>query len=127
MKLTSIFWRIRNYLKFRMAGVKIPNGIKGFNVKNKFYLNVEKGGIVKIGNHFTFYSGDCLNPLSRNLYGCISVDKNAILSIGDNVDISASTIRCRKKLQLEIELRLGLMLYCWILMDTLLIIQKGER
>lgn len=47
MKLTSIFWRIRNYLKFRMAGVKIPNGIKGFNVKNKFYLNVEKGGIVK--------------------------------------------------------------------------------
>lgn len=107
MKLTSIFWRIRNYLKFRMAGVKIPNGIKGFNVKNKFYLNVEKGGIVKIGNHFTFYSGDCLNPLSRNLYGCISVDKNAILSIGDNVGISASTIRCCKKITIGNRVTIG--------------------
>lgn len=96
MKLISILWRIRNYLKFKMAGVEMPNDIKGFNVKNKFYLNIKKGGRVKIGNNFTFYSGDCLNPLGRNLYGCISVDENAILSIGDNVGISASTIRCRK-------------------------------
>lgn len=42
MKLISILWRIRNYLKFKMAGVEMPNDIKGFNVKNKFYLNIKK-------------------------------------------------------------------------------------
>lgn len=107
MNLQSVFWRACNYLKFCISGVSISNGIKEFNVKNKIYLQIKKSGTVKIGRNFTFFSGDCLNPLSRNLRGCISVDDNATLIIGDNVGISASTIRCRKQITIGNRVTIG--------------------
>lgn len=107
MNLESIFWRTWNYLKFRMNGVEIADGIKGFNVKKSFYLHVNKNATVRVGKNFTFYSDSCLNPLSRNLRGCICVDENAVLTIGENVGISASAIRCRKQITIGNRVTIG--------------------
>lgn len=107
MNLESIFWRTWNYLKFRMNGIEIADGIKGFNVKKRFYLHVNNNATVRVGKNFTFYSDSCLNPLSRNLRGCICVDENAEIKIGNRVGMSSAILWAKKGIKIGDRVTVG--------------------
>lgn len=65
-------------------------------VYNKFYL--QTCGNVSIGNDFTYTSGDCINPITRNIKGCIYSEPNSEITIGNRVGISTSCIWIKDKL-----------------------------
>lgn len=70
-----------NKLYLKSKGVEI--GINPL-VFNKVYII--GNGHIKIGNNFCFTSGDCINPISSNLRGCIYTEKDAIITIGNNLE-----------------------------------------
>lgn len=60
------------------------------NIHNKFYIKKFRGSYIQIGNNFTFLSGDCLNPLSRNITGCLYTQFSASeIVIGNNIGLSS--------------------------------------
>jgi acetyltransferase-like isoleucine patch superfamily enzyme len=78
---------------------------KNFKVFNKIYL-IGKGTI-KIGNDFMFTSGDCINPISRNLRGCIYTEPHSKITIGDRVGISSSSFWISKELTIGNDVKIG--------------------
>ena len=78
---------------------------KNFKVFNKIYL-IGKGAI-KIGNDFMFTSGDCINPISRNLRGCIYTEPHSKITIGDRVGISSSSFWISKELTIGNDVKIG--------------------
>lgn len=92
-KFKVLFYIYLNRTIFKLKGVKYG---KNMRVYNKFYLRTE--GKVSIGNNFTFTSGDCINPISRNIKGCIYSEPNSSITIGNRVGISSSCIRIKDKL-----------------------------
>ena len=80
-----------NLLRFKKKGIIYGHNCRVFN---KVYLYRGGNALIKIGDNFLFRSGDGLNPLSRNLKGCIYVENNGKLLIGNNVGMSSSCIWC---------------------------------
>lgn len=91
-----------NRLIFKLKGVEYE---KNFKVFNKIYL-IGKGTI-RIGNDFMFTSGDCINPISRNLCGCIYTEQDAKITIGDRVGISSSSFWISKELTIGNDVKIG--------------------
>lgn len=61
-----------------------------------------------IGKNFHFTSGDGINPICRNLRGCIHTeDASSQIIIGDNVGMSSACIRIREKLIIGNNVDLG--------------------
>lgn len=91
--LLNIIHRIKvaYFLRWNRFKFKIKGVTYGFNliVYTKMFLDVGKDGYVKIGNNFTFSSGDCINPLCRNIRGCIVANSGASIIIGNNVGMSS--------------------------------------
>ena len=88
-RIKAEFYMRWNLIKFYLCGVSMGKGCKLYN---KIYLYIARGGIAVIGDEFHFTSGDCLNPLCRNLEGVITINQNASLRIGNNVGISSGCI-----------------------------------
>ena len=91
-----------NRLIFKLKGVEYE---KNFKVFNKIYL-IGKGTI-RIGNDFMFTSGDCINPISRNLRGCIYTEPHSKITIGDRVGISSSCFWISKELTIGNDVKIG--------------------
>ena len=91
-----------NRLIFKLKGVEYE---KNFKVFNKIYL-IGKGTI-RIGNDFMFTSGDCINPISRNLRGCIYTEPHSKITIGDRVGISSSSFWISKELTIGNDVKIG--------------------
>ena len=72
---------------------------------SKIYL-ISKGTI-RIGNDFMFTSGDCINPISRNLRGCIYTEPHSKITIGDRVGISSSSFWISKELTIGNDVKIG--------------------
>ena len=99
----------RFYVYFNRWILKL-NGVKyGYNVKifNKFYLLKHLSASVMLGDNFTFSSGDCFNPLSRNVRGSIYVGKNAKVSIGNNVGASSACIWAANSITIGDNVKIG--------------------
>lgn len=76
-------------------------------VYNKVYVTGKRGHIT-IGDNFTFTSGDGINPICRNIRGCIHTNHtNSIIRIGNNVGISSSCIRIKEKLTIGNYVNIG--------------------
>lgn len=103
-RVKIIFYKYWNRFKFFTSGI---NYGKNLSVWCKLYLFLDKQASVKIGNNFTFTSGDALNPLSRNINGCIHVNEGGILSIGDNTGISSACIWVHKKITIGNNVNIG--------------------
>lgn len=88
-RIKAKFYMRWNLIKFYLCGVSVGKGCKLYN---KIYLYIGREGIAVIGDEFHFTSGDCLNPLCRNLKGGITINQNASLRIGNNVGISSGCI-----------------------------------
>ena len=93
-----------NLIKFYLCGVSMGKGCKLYN---KIYLYIARGGIAVIGDEFHFTSGDCLNPLCRNLEGVITINQNASLRIGNNVGISSGCIWAHQSIVIGNNVNIG--------------------
>ncbi len=89
MNIRRKFWILVNRMIFQLH--KIDYG-KNLRIANGIYLKLKGNNIVKIGNNFAFSSGGGFNPLARNIRGSIELEKDATLTIGDNVGVSSACI-----------------------------------
>ena len=81
-KIKLLFYPSWNRLKFRVKGVSFGENLY---VYTKIFLEKGHNACITIGNNFIFSSGDCINPLCRNIKGCIVANPNTSISIGNNV------------------------------------------
>lgn len=98
------FFVFLNRLNLKLNGVKYGQNC---NLCNRLHLLVHPGGKVSIGKNFFFTSGDNFNQLSRNIRGSIYVDRLALLTIGDNVGISASCIWASESITIGSNVKIG--------------------
>lgn len=103
-KLSSLFWKKWNVFKFYIAGIKFG---KGITVYNSVYVKFAKKTNVVIGDNFTFTSGNCINPLCRNIKGCLIAGPNARIIIGDNVGMSSTCIWSHKLIKIGNNVKIG--------------------
>lgn len=103
-KISIIFFLYWNRLKFKLKGVKFKNNL---NVYSKMHLMVGKNAQITIGNDFTFISDDCINPLCRNIKGCIIANSEATISIGNNVGMSSPCIWAHTSIKIGNNVNIG--------------------
>ena len=70
-------------------------------------LIMSKGATLKIGKEFKLNSGKNFNPIGRNQRSLFVVNKDAELTIGNNVGMSSVAIVCSKKISLGNNVRIG--------------------
>ena len=87
---------------FQEKGIKFGNNLKVYN-----YLYLYNLGSIIIGDNFTFSSGDCINPICRNIKGCIHVMKDAKLIIADHVGISSACIWVQNEINIGNHVNIG--------------------
>lgn len=98
------FYRFFNRLYFRWKGICFGQNIQ---VYNKVYLTGKRGQII-IGDNFHLTSGDCINPLCRNIRGCIHTDKSSsTIVIGNHVGMSSPCIWIHDRLTIGNHVNIG--------------------
>ena len=97
------FWKYYNLKLFRIKGVLYGNNMQ---VYNKVYLQIRKGEL-SIGENFTLTSGDCINPLCRNIQACIFISHGGKVQIGNNVGMSSPCIWVRNSLTIGNNVNIG--------------------
>lgn len=100
----QMFYKPFNRLMFKSAGAKIG---RNFCVRNRFYLKLYKQATLTVGDNFKVHSGEGINPITRNVRGCIFVNGGGNLSIGNNVGMSSPTIWCDEKIVIGNDVRIG--------------------
>lgn len=98
------FFLIWNKLKFQLAGIQYGKNLK---VYTKVFLNIGNNAQIKIGDNFVFTSGDCINPLCRNIRGCIVTYPNASIYIGNNVGMSSPCIWAHSSITISNNVNIG--------------------
>lgn len=91
------FFIIWNRVKFYIKGIEFGENLKVFNT---IYIRKHKDSKIIVGDNFVFSSGNCYNPLCRNLKGCIHTSKKAKITIGNNVGISSAVIWCSDEINI---------------------------
>lgn len=71
------------------------------------YIMVARGGKCKIGKNFSMNNGIKGNPIGCYHKCTIFVDREAVLTIGDNVGISQTALICTKKITIEDYVKIG--------------------
>ncbi len=99
IKILSLF----NRLQMSGMGIHFKKGLK---ILGNCSLKIDRKAHVTIGNNFRLVSSNLINPLCK-CASCISVDRNAILQIGDNVGMSSPTIWVRKSLIIKNNVNIG--------------------
>ena len=101
--LKQVFYRLYNRFWFSMIGIKYG---KNLEVYNKVY--VCGFGQVKIGDDFKFHSGDCLNPVCRNIRGAFYLGtSNARIEIGDRVGLSSVCLWADDRITIGNDVNIG--------------------
>lgn len=98
------FFKWFNPIMFKSAGATIGNNLKAYN---RVYLKLYKGATLQIGDNFTMFSGESINPIAKNIKGCIYLNNNAQLTIGNHVGMSSPTIWCNQKISIGNNIRMG--------------------
>lgn len=98
------FYATYNKVKFRLAGVKYGRGmLVFFNI----YLSKARGSKIVIGDSFTFTSGGGLNPLSRNIKGCIHAGNGAEIIIGNHTGMSSACLWAKTSIRVGDRVKIG--------------------
>lgn len=90
------------FIKLKYTHVKLGKNVR---IKNRVYFQGK--GLVQIGDNFTYVSGDCLNPIQRNLRGSFFIEKGGKIIIGENVGISSSCIWVQNELRIGNNVNIG--------------------
>lgn len=111
-RLKTIYYCWFNRLYFKYKGIQYG---KNMQVYNKIYIAGMRG-IITIGDDLVFTSGGGINPISRNIRGCLKTSlTSSIISIGNHVGISSACIWARKQVVIGNYVNIGA--NC-IIMDT---------
>ena len=70
--IRQVFYLPFNRLMFKSAGASIGSN---FKVNNRFYLKLSTKGTLTIGDDFTIYRGEAINPITRNIKGCFFINR----------------------------------------------------
>lgn len=93
----------KKYFKTKVAQCPI-----GQSCENKRTIRHKKqGGVFVIGDHFVCTSGSMDNPMGRNIRSFFCVKQGACLTIGNNVGISSSVLRCARKITIGNQVTIG--------------------
>lgn len=103
-KFRCVFYYYWNKFVFRIKGVSF-----GKNLRVSSFLYVQKGvdSEIAIGDNLTFTSGECFNPLCRNVRGCIVTEPGASIIIGNNVGMSSSCVWSHSKITIGNRVNIG--------------------
>lgn len=101
-KLFFLISNISNYFKFKIFDITIgkETSVKGF-------LFLKGKGTIRIGNNVTINSNYFLNPIGGQSFTSIVSEKNAIVTIKNNVGISNSAIYCAKSITIKENVLIG--------------------
>lgn len=78
-------------------------------------FSLKKDAELSIGDDFCFLSGHSLNPLSRNIRGCIYINQGGFLRIGNHVGMSSTCIWVHESIVIGNNVNIGANV---ILMDS---------
>lgn len=102
------FYRLFNRLYFFLKGIKYGKNMFAYN---KVYLTGycrRGGGKIVIDDDFHLTSGDCINPICRNIRGCIHLGSpRAVITIGNHVGMSSPCIWIQDKLTIGNHVNIG--------------------
>lgn len=98
-----VLWNWYNRILFRIKGVKFA---KKLQIYKKMYLQV-RNGTLTVGDNFTLTSGNCINPLCRNIRACIHITHGGVVKIGNNVGMSSPCIWVRNSLTIGDNVNVG--------------------
>ena len=102
-KAKKIYYKYWNRFFFSLIGIQYGKGLK---IYNKVYI-IGKGTI-KIGDNFTFLSGDCFNPICRNLRGAIyTMNEKAEIIIRNNVGLSSACLWAYESITIGNDVNIG--------------------
>ncbi len=93
-----------HYNRFLFKKKKIVFG-ENMQVYNRVY--VRGNGSITIGNDFLFTSGDSINPICRNIRGCLYTSRNGRIIIGDHVGISSACIWAKEEIRIGNYVNIG--------------------
>lgn len=103
-KIKFKFYKWFNRQFFRLKGIRFGQNMQ---VYNKVYVTGARGKIT-IGDDFHFTSGDCINPICRNIRGCIHTDNvNSSIIIGNHVGMSSTCIWIHDRLTIGDHVNIG--------------------
>ena len=101
----NIFLKIStvlNIIKFKNLDIRF-----GKKLRVSGPIGIINEGDCKIGDYFICTSGTMVNAMGRNMRSFIKVAPSAKLSIGDNVGISSSCIRCANSISIGNNVKIG--------------------
>lgn len=101
--LCNSIWKSYNRLLFKIKGVSFG---KDLQVYKKSYLQIRDGKLT-IGDNFTLTSGNCINPLCRNIRACIFITHGGTIKIGNNVGMSSPCIWIKESLTIGNNVNIG--------------------
>lgn len=112
-KLRMIFYIRWNRLVFWLNGAQFG---KNMIVHNRFYLDMEDGAKLIIGDNFIFTSGEAYNALCRNIRGCIYLPMpESVIEIGNDSGMSSTCLWAKTRITIGNRVKIG---GDCILMDT---------
>lgn len=77
-------------------------------VFNRIYLEIHHEAHVRIGDDFTFTSGDCFNPLCRHQRGCIVAERaETVIEIGHHVGMSSPCLWAKERITIGNHVSIG--------------------
>lgn len=112
--LYKIFTRIINIILSRINKMRTYFLMKFNNVNHKSfkttgtpYIMIARGGKFIIGKNFTMNNGIKGNPIGSYRKCTFFVDRNATLTIGDDVGISQTALICHKSITIGNNVKIG--------------------
>ncbi|SHJ61340.1 Hexapeptide repeat of succinyl-transferase [Pseudozobellia thermophila] len=82
-------------------------GYAKFSTNGIPYVMVARGGKMSVGNHFSMNNGINGSPNGCRGKCAFFVDKDAVLTIGENVGATQATIRCHSKITIGNYVNIG--------------------
>lgn len=106
------FLRKQFYLRYNRLCLRLCIGWNNLGKRamifNHIYLDIHPESNVKIGDDFTFTSGECINPLCRNQRGCIVAERpNSIIEIGHHVGMSSPCLWAKERITIGNYVNIG--------------------
>ncbi len=75
---------------------------------NRIYLDIHPQSQVRIGDYFTFTSGESINPLCRAQRGCIVAERaESVIEIGHHVGMSSPCLWAKERITIGNYVNIG--------------------
>ncbi len=106
------FLRKQFYLRYNRLCLRLSIGKENLGeramVFNHIYLDIHPQSHVRIGDDFTFTSGENINPLCRHQRGCIVAERaETVIEIGHHVGMSSPCLWAKERITIGNYVNIG--------------------